>query len=140
MNERRTMDQEQMNPEQTKGQSDTNDGLTTADIAFGKNSQTTNEASRTEGQAVDEEPLIPDVAIHRQKWESIQARFVDEPNESVKEADGLVAEVIQQLATRFAEERQKLEKQWQASGQASTEDLRVALQHYRSFFQRLLAA
>jgi hypothetical protein len=86
------------------------------------------------------EPLIPDDGSRKGRWEEIQARFVDEPKKSVEDADGLVAEVIQQLASKFAEERSKLESQWQGGGEASTEDLRLAMQHYRSFFQRLLAA
>jgi hypothetical protein len=86
------------------------------------------------------EPLIPDDGSRKGRWEEIQAHFVDEPKKSVEEADGLVAEVIQQLASKFAEERSKLESQWQGGGEASTEDLRLAMQHYRDFFQRLLAA
>jgi hypothetical protein len=86
--------------------------------------------------------LLPSDASHRyrEQWSTLQGRFVDEPKASVREADGLVAEVIQQLATRFAEERKSLEEQWSAGSEVSTEDLRLALQHYRSFFQRLLAA
>jgi hypothetical protein len=86
------------------------------------------------------EPLIPDGGSRQGRWEEIQARFVDEPKKSVEDADGLVAEVIQQLASKFADERSRLESQWQSGGEASTEDLRLAMQHYRSFFQRLLAA
>jgi hypothetical protein len=86
------------------------------------------------------EPLLPDDGSRKGRWEEIQARFVDEPKKSVEDADGLVAEVIQQLASKFAEERSKLESQWQGGGEASTEDLRLAMQHYRNFFQRLLAA
>jgi hypothetical protein len=87
-------------------------------------------------------PLIPDnVATgFRDRWSTIQTNFVDEPKDAVREADGLVAEVIQRVAQRFAEERQKLEGQWSSGGDVSTEDLRQALQHYRSFFQRLLSA
>jgi hypothetical protein len=86
------------------------------------------------------EPLISDDGSRTVRWQEIQARFVDEPKKSVEEADGLVAEVIQQLASQFAEERSNLESQWQGGGEASTEDLRQAMQHYRDFFQRLLAA
>jgi len=68
----------------------------------------------------------------------VQVGFVDEPQRCVQEADGLVAEVMQRLADSFARERQDLEAQWASGGEASTEDLRVALQRYRSFFNRLL--
>jgi hypothetical protein len=58
----------------------------------------------------------------------------------VQQADSLVAEVMQDLARSFAEERSHLEQQWDSGADVQTEDLRVALQRYRSFFQRLLAA
>jgi hypothetical protein len=77
---------------------------------------------------------------YSEHWQSIQAKFVDEPQDSVKEADSLVAEVIQELARKFAEQRQQLEGRWSTGSEVSTEDLRQALQQYRSFFQRLLAA
>jgi hypothetical protein len=57
----------------------------------------------------------------------------------VEKADGLVASVMHRLAEVFAEERARLEAQWDRGEEVSTEDLRVALQRYRSFFDRLLA-
>jgi hypothetical protein len=129
--------------------------LTTADLAGASPDRDENESElnrelnelpvetalpATGESTAPKEPLIPDGGSSQVRWEEIQARFVDEPKESVEQADGLVAEVIQQLASTFAEERSKLESQWQGGGQASTEDLRLALQHYRDFFQRLLAA
>lgn len=74
------------------------------------------------------------------RWTDIQSNFVDEPKTAVRNADGLVSEVIQELSSRFAQERQGLEHQWSGGGDVSTEDLRMALRHYRDFFQRLLAA
>jgi hypothetical protein len=74
------------------------------------------------------------------RWQDVQAKFVDEPREAVREADGLVAEVIQTLAGSFADQRHQLEEQWSKGSEVSTEDLRQALMQYRSFFQRLLAA
>jgi hypothetical protein len=76
----------------------------------------------------------------KDRWEQIQVRFVDEPQASVKDADALVTELMQRLADSFAEERGRLEAQWERGEQASTEDLRTALQQYRSFFRRLLVA
>ena len=75
----------------------------------------------------------------RARWDGIQVGFVDEPRKSVQEADALVSATITRLAEMFAAERQKLEQQWDRSENVSTEDLRVALQRYRSFFARLLA-
>ena len=74
----------------------------------------------------------------RSQWIKIQTCFVDEPRGTVKDADKLVAAVMQRLAEGFANERSGLEKQWDRGGAVSTEDLRVALQRYRSFFDRLL--
>ena len=74
------------------------------------------------------------------RWESIQTQFVDEPRGAVQDADKLVATVMQQLAEGFAQERERLESQWDRGEDISTEDLRVALRRYRSFFQRLLSA
>ena len=68
------------------------------------------------------------------------ASFVDEPQMSVREADALVQELMQRLADSFSQERSRLEEQWERGEQASTEDLRTALQQYRSFFRRLLVA
>lgn len=74
----------------------------------------------------------------RSRWLDIQTSFVDEPGRSVEQADLLVAEVMRQLAKTFAEKRAKLEPQLVQGEDISTEDLRIALQHYRSFFDRLL--
>jgi hypothetical protein len=74
----------------------------------------------------------------RSQWGKIQTCFVDEPRGTVKDADKLVAAVMQRLAEGFAGERSGLEKQWDRGDNVSTEDLRLALQRYRSFFDRLL--
>ena len=73
------------------------------------------------------------------RWEKIQIGFVDEPRKSVEKADELVAQVIKRLAEVFADERNKLEHDWDSGDNVSTEDLRVALRRYRSFFDRLLS-
>jgi hypothetical protein len=84
-------------------------------------------------------PLLADSEGFQARWEEIQVRFVDEPRGAVEDADALVATVMQRLAESFAQEREGLEAQWGRGEDISTEDLRVALQRYRSFFQRLLA-
>jgi outer membrane PBP1 activator LpoA protein len=78
-----------------------------------------------------------DAEQFRDRWQSIQGTFVDEPKHSVEQADALVTEVIKRLTETFQQERQSLESQLDAD-EVSTEDLRVALQRYRSFFERLL--
>jgi hypothetical protein len=75
----------------------------------------------------------------RGRWDSIQVGFVDEPRKAVQEADALVSDTIKRLSEVFANERQNLEHQWGRNDNVSTEDLRVALRRYRSFFSRLLA-
>ncbi len=74
------------------------------------------------------------------RWETIQTGFVDDPRRTVEQADELVANVMQRLAEGFAAERERLEQQWGRGEDVSTEDLRIALQRYRGFFQRLLQA
>jgi hypothetical protein len=75
----------------------------------------------------------------RQRWSDVQARFVDDPQEAVRTADGLVAELMQSLAQAFSGHKGRLESQWQSGGNPDTEELRQALQRYRSFFDRLLS-
>ena len=86
-------------------------------------------------------PLLSSEATgaYRARWDAIQTAFVDEPRRVVEQADSLVAEVMQRLAETFARERASLEHHWDQGGDVSTEDLRLALQRYRSFFQRLLS-
>jgi hypothetical protein len=95
-----------------------------------------------EPRADDDGPLLPESqgAELQTRWEAIHVRFVDDPRNAVEEADALVASTMQQLADGFASAREDLERQWSRGEDISTEDLRVALQRYRSFFKRLLAA
>jgi hypothetical protein len=73
------------------------------------------------------------------RWDTIQAGFVDEPRQVVERADSLVAGTMKRLTEVFADERAKLEGQWDRGDSVSTEDLRLALCRYRSFFGRLLS-
>jgi hypothetical protein len=75
----------------------------------------------------------------RRRWDAIQVGFVDEPRRAVEQADNLVAGTMKRLAEIFAQERTKLEGQWNEGENVSTEDLRQALRRYRSFFSRLLS-
>lgn len=91
-----------------------------------------------------EEPSLPlfapaDAQDFRARWEKIQIGFVDEPRKAVEQADGLVADAIKRLSEVFASERNKLEGEWDKTDNVSTEELRVALRRYRSFFDRLLS-
>ncbi len=75
----------------------------------------------------------------RSRWYNIQTEFIDDPRKCVQRADELVAETMKQLTEVFAQERQKLEREWDRGEDVSTENLRIALQRYRSFFDRLLS-
>jgi hypothetical protein len=74
----------------------------------------------------------------RTLWTEIQGKFVDEPRSAVQQADALVSDVIEKITHMFATEHSSLEGQWKEGKDVSTEDLRQALQHYRSFFNRLV--
>jgi len=91
--------------------------------------------------SADSTPLFPTPEAEelRSRWQTVQVGFVDEPRRAVEQADGMVAEMMKRLAQVFADERGKLEEQWSRGDDISTEDLRVALQRYRSFFDRLLS-
>jgi hypothetical protein len=80
-----------------------------------------------------------DLTALRARWDDVQAGFVDDPRKCVQTADGLVSDVVHQLADGFSHARSKLEEQWARGEDVSTEDLRQALKRYREFFDRLLA-
>ena len=86
------------------------------------------------------EPLFEDEASRkfRSRWMAIQSKFVDDPRDSVKQADDLVADIIKNVTMSFADRRISLEKQWNSGENISTEDMRQALKRYRAFFERLL--
>jgi hypothetical protein len=118
----------------TTDATDTTSGATTA-ATPDRSGSTDTDTDRDTGLLQDQ-----DGDAFRARWDEIQVRFVDEPRESVEQADRLVAELMERLTATFDEERRSLESRWDAGDDVSTEDLRVALQRYRSFFGRLLAA
>jgi hypothetical protein len=116
------------------------DRLTTSDLAAGETDRS--EGPREPDGDAGRDALLPsdEGSAFRERWTEIQVRFVDEPQTAVQDADSLVVELMQQLASTFADERGRLEGEWERGADVSTEDLRQALRHYRSFFDRLLAA
>jgi 5'-deoxynucleotidase YfbR-like HD superfamily hydrolase len=121
------------------------DNMSTRDVA-----RTLKNAAREgarDGKAAAEERAMAMFAAeeaegYRSRWDAVQTGFVDEPKRAVQEADALVAQVITRLSEVFADERTRLEQQWghgDQGSQISTEDLRLALRKYRSFFERLLS-
>jgi hypothetical protein len=126
------------------------ENITTADLAKGKRPEPAegrgpqaigNERMAAESSRADGTPLFPSNELNdlRTRWKEIQTAFVDEPRKAVEQADSLVASAMKRLAEVFAQERSGLEQQWDRGDSVSTEDLRVALQRYRSFFDRLLS-
>ncbi|MGW7410502.1 hypothetical protein ACWGI9_43745 [Streptomyces sp. NPDC054833] len=102
----------------------------------------TPDTSGTSGTSDDEAPQLlmeDEDRDFRDRWQKIQTRFVDDPREAVHDADALVADVMQTLATTFAQHKKDLEEQWGEGEQVDTEELRRALRRYRSFFNRLLS-
>lgn len=107
-------------------------------------------SQKQQGDNMTRDPELEDVVDHgelfapderdqlERRWNDVQARFVDEPRGSVEEANTLVDELMQRLVSTFSEERARLEAQWDRGDEVTTEDLRVTLQRYRSFFGRLL--
>ena len=125
----------------------TQEEITTADLTGSRPDDSGDDARQRDRETTNDretanDPLLPADAGEdfRDRWQEIQVGFVDEPQQAVREADGLVAELMQTLAGTFADERARLEGEWERGAEVSTEDLRQALQHYRSFFQRLLSA
>ena len=86
-------------------------------------------------------PLLPTDFVQdlRTRWDRVQTAFVDEPRVAVQQADELVEQAIKRLSETFSAARSGLEEQWDRGDDVSTEDLRIALKKYRTFFQRLLA-
>ena len=84
--------------------------------------------------------FLPDVAKDfRTRWDTVQLGFVDDPRQAVRQGDELVAQVMKSLAETFSNERAKLEGRVDQADKPSTENLRVALRRYHSFFDRLLS-
>ncbi len=120
----------------------TEERLQTGDLVRGDDTDAPLSRDDARGEQARLEPLFEPTREQelRARWHALQARFVDEPRETVRDADSLVAELLRDLAGSFDEARGRLESQWSSGDDVSTEDLRVALQRYRSFFERLLEA
>jgi len=143
MNNRKTerIDDEQTS--ETRGR----ERLTTADMlaaaatakAKGNGGENLSPAGVSPGEGLQSLFDQGELEEFRSRWSAIQSEFVDQPRRSVEEADELVAAVMKRLTEVFAGEREKMEHEWASGDDVSTEDLRIALRRYRSFFDRLLS-
>jgi hypothetical protein len=119
------------------------DRPTTRDMAHAIEIEAAGEPQSTAAPSADDRAIAMfpgnEAGGYRTRWDAVQTGFVDEPRKAVEEADALVAQVIKRLSEVFADERTTLERQWDRGDQISTEDLRLALRKYRSFFERLLS-
>ena len=98
------------------------------------------EPSAVSEQAADETALIPRqrAADYQDRWQTLKAQFVDEPRTAVRDANELVGQVLDEIEETFRTQRADLERDLHDDA-ASTEDLRLALGRYRTFFDRLLS-
>lgn len=105
-------------------------------------------------------PLEPaDQTRFTEQWRQVQARFVDDPKMAVAEADSLVADLMnargypvsdfEQRAADISVDHPHVVENYRGAhaialrhqrGEASTEDLRQAMVHYRTLFDDLLGA
>ncbi|WP_433286410.1 hypothetical protein ACQPZQ_30340 [Pseudonocardia sp. CA-142604] len=100
-----------------------------------------NQSARSDGSGEsDREPLVPHqrAAEYGRRWDAVKGGFVDEPRQAVAEADQIVAELLEELQKLFHDQRRDIEHGIDAES-TSTEDLRMALRRYSSFFARLLS-
>ena len=123
--------------------SSTNRGVINTETIAAAGRPQVQEAEQVKDDRSDAElaPLFSDQTERelRTHWQEIQTGFVDEPRHAVEQADQLVARLMQHLAQSFSDQRNNLERQWDQTEKISTEDLRIALRRYRSFFERLLS-
>ena len=109
-------------------------------------------------QGLEIQPVSPETADrYALQWRDVQAHFVDQPNEAVKDADRLVTRLMQERGYPTDDFEQRVadvsvdhpnvvdnyrgaHTVWESNeqGKAGTEDLRRAMVHYRSLFEELL--
>lgn len=111
-------------------------------------------------RSLDIRPLAPEQrARFADHWRRVQARFVDAPTDAIRDADSLVSDVMQargypvgdfdQRAADISVDHPRVVENYRdaraiaqrsSRGEASTEDLRQAMVHYRALFEDLLEA
>lgn len=132
--------------EQRKSEALNSEGLNGGDSHAGEVGGTTSDFSgqeptveQTHAEAGTTTALLSDPDLLRDQWSAVQAEFVDDPRRAVGDAEHLVASVMNDLIERFREQRERLDSQWSDNTESSTDELRMAIQRYRDFFDRLLS-
>jgi len=112
-----------------------------AQVRNDQTAEALSDESRNTASEADLAPIFKNQEAEqlRKNWLKIQSYFIDNPNASVRAADELVAIVIENITTNFANKRTSLENQWKRGDKASTEQLRIVLKNYRSLFNHLLS-
>jgi len=110
------------------------------DTAADRRAEAVADDSRESEGSEGRERLVPAERAHEysSRWDALKGDFVDEPRRAVAQADDLVGELLDEIQRLFADQRRDLEQGFDHD-RASTEDLRLALRRYRSFFDRLLS-
>jgi FtsZ-interacting cell division protein ZipA len=131
---------------------------TVAEAGDRKEAESRLEERTARRERLDIVPLDPaDRTRYVEAWRLTQARFVDEPAEATREADRLITAVMrdrgypiddfEQRAADVSVDHPQVVDDYRAAqaiaaanerSEASTEDLRQALVHYRSLFEELL--
>ena len=83
--------------------------------------------------------FMGDTAALRDRWESVQVGFVDDPRHAVEEAHEMVAAAVAELQAQIDRQRDELGGSWRDDAAASTDALLSAFQGYRELFERVLA-
>jgi hypothetical protein len=81
-------------------------------------------------------PVAGDNVSPSTSWHEVLAMFVDDPRSSTERAAGLVDDSVERLVVSVRERQHALLSAWQGDD-AGTEEMRTAVQHYRTFAGRL---
>jgi hypothetical protein len=131
---------------------------TVADAPSTREAEAELAARRKRREELDIQPLSPEAREgYAESWRTTQARFVDDPGAAIAEADVLIQRVMrergypvedfEQRAADVSVDHPEVVNNYRAAHaisiahereRASTEDLRLAMQHYRSLFDELL--
>lgn len=148
----RERDEPALSPAESESDSDDADMAPAVSTTYGTNDDLTYGEDPSVVAAADEpyrgaEDVPEDVSVilpesaadFRSRWTAIKAGFVDDPRRAVEDTDRFVAEVAQAFTSGVESRRSTLTSLWHQDGHGQTEDLRLAMQHYRALVDQLLS-